>query len=507
MKSEIDGLLSQGTWDLVDLPVGRKAIKCKWVYKLKLDKNGDVERYKARLVAKGFTQVQGIDYEDTFAPVTRLESWRYLVTLAAILDWEIHQIDFDCAYLNGVLDEELYMEQPEGFMVIAGKVCHLRKAIYGLKQAGRQWFLMLRACLKELGFVCHDTGDISIFVHRRQGGPLKILVVYVDDLTMMGNSLDLITRTKEALKGKFQLKDLGELKHYLGIHITWDRGSKLIYLDQEVYINSVLKRFGYKNCNPVDTPLASGIQLEKNEENLASCPPDRVHLYRSLLGLLMYASLGTRPDITFAVARLCQYQSNPSTIHVAAAQRVLKYLHGTVHLQLCLGHDSEYGDVLVGYTDADFAGDKDNSVSTSGWAYFLGRSSICWSSRKQRSVAGDTFSTEYFAADEACKQLKWLEIFAEQIEHPLKLPVVLHCDNKSAVNASRSPHVKHRTKHICVRAHSVHECFETGLVTLVRIPGVDNPADILTKPLPADAHARHTATLGLVLYRLAKGEC
>ncbi|GJE99426.1 Ty1/Copia family ribonuclease HI [Phanerochaete sordida] len=221
----------------------------------------------------------------------------------------------------------------------------------------------------------------------------------------------------------------------------------------------------------------------------------------------MYAALGTRPDIAFAVNRLSQYQSNPSTTHLAAAHRVLRYLRGTSHLRLCLGHDDQYEDDLVSFTDADFAGDKDNSVSTSGWAYLLGRGAVSWSSRKQRSVAGDTFGAEYFAANEAVKQLKWLEIFAEQIEHPLNKPVSLHCDNKSAVDASRAPNVKHRTKHVRVHAHSVHESFVNGLVELVRIPGVDNPADVLTKPLPAEAHARHIATLGLVPYRLAKGEC
>ena len=164
MEAEIKGLQDSGTWELVDLPQGRKAIKSKWVFKLKLDKDGEVERHKARLVAKGFEQVQGIDYEDTFAPVARLESWRYLVALAANLDWEIHQIDFHQAYLNGSLDEEVYMEQPEGFVVAEGKVCRLRKAIYGLKQAGHQWFLTLKACLEDLGFICHDTGDVSIFI-------------------------------------------------------------------------------------------------------------------------------------------------------------------------------------------------------------------------------------------------------------------------------------------------------------------------------------------------------
>lgn len=507
MQAKISGLLEQGTWKLCDLPKGRKAIKCKWVYIVKRDENGDVEWYKVRLVAKGFTQVQGIDYEETFAPVARLESWQYLIALATLSDWEIHQIDFDCAYLNGELDEELYMEQPEGFVTDAGKVCCLCKAIYGLKQAGRTWFLTLRACLEDLGFVCRESGDVSIFVSRQRGGALIILVVYVDDLTLMGNDLTLIQQTKEALKERFKLKDLGELKHYLGIRVTRDRGSKLIYLDQERYIKDILCRFGFNNSNPAPTPLGTDLVLEKNPEDSDHCPADRLRHYRSLLGSLMYAMLGTRPDIGFTVAHLCQYQANPSLKHVAAAYRVLKYLRGTSQYRLCLGHSNELGNNLVGYTDADFAGDKDNSLSTSGWVYQLGRGAICWASRKQHSVARDTFDAEYFAADEAVRKLEWLEAFAEQIEHPLSKPIALHCDNKSAVDAATSPNVKNRTKHICVKAHSVHKNIDNGLLELMRIPGIDNPADILTKPLPADVHARHTESLRLVQYHLIKGEC
>ena len=473
-------------------------MKCKWVFKVRYQADGaSVERYKARLVAKGFTQIQGIDYEETFAPVARLESWRYLVALAAILDWEVHQIDFDQAYLNGTLDEEIYMEQPEGFVVEEGKVCRLLKALYGLKQAGRQWFLLLKSCLEDIGFVCHDTGDVSIFV-RQRGGAHEILVVYVDDLTMMANSLHLIVETKQALQGKFRLKDLGELKHYLNIRVTRDRGSRLIYLDQEVYINSVLKRFECHNSNPEPTPLAVSTKLEANPEDPSLCPQSRIKEYRSILGSLMYAMLGTRPDIAFAVSRLCQYQSNPSTAHMTAVRHVLRYLRGTSSLRLCLGHDDENGDDLEGFTDADFASDTDNSISMSGWAFFLGRGAVCWSARKQQSVAKGTFDSEYFAADEACQQLKWLDVFAEQIGRPLAKPVPLYCDNKSAVDASKAPNVKHRSKHTRVRAHHVHEQFQSGLTELVRIPGVDNPADVLTKPLPADVHARHIATLGLV---------
>lgn len=221
------------------------------------------------------------------------------------------------------------MEQPEGFVVAEGKVCRLRKALYGLKQAGRQWFLTLKATLEDIGFACHHSGDVSIFVHRRRGGDIEILVVYVDDLTMMGNSLALINKTKEALKGRFALKDLGELKHYLGIRITRDRGSHCIYLDQETYINSVLTRFQYDDCNSASTPLPPSISLVKSDEE---CPPERLQRYRSILGSCMYAMLGTRPDIAFTVARLCQFQSNPSQQHLNAAHHVLRYLRGTSDL-------------------------------------------------------------------------------------------------------------------------------------------------------------------------------
>ena len=507
MNDEFKGLVAQGTWEIVDLPPGRKAIKNKWVYATKLLPSGEVDRYKARLVAKGFQQVHGIDYEDTFAPVARLETWRYLIALAAQLDWEIHQIDFDQAFLNGSLDEEIYMEQPEGFVVAAGKVCRLRKALYGLKQAGRQWFLALAACLEKIGFVCRDTGDVCVFIRRSTGGEVQILVVYVDDLTMMGNSLELINQTKEALKGSFKLKDLGELKLYLGIRVTRDRGSKLIYLDQEVYIESVLERFGFQDCNPDSTPLKAGTVLEKNDADIKLANPSTVLLYRSILGSLMYVMLGTRPDLAWVVARLGRYQSNQSQQHLEAAFRCLRYLRGTAKLRLCLGHNTNGPNKLVGYTDASWVDDIDDAKSTSGYCFFLGRGTVCWASRKQRSVAKSTFDAEYYAAHEACQQIQWLDDFMRQIDHPLHHPVTLFCDNKSAVDASCALNVKHRSKHIRVYAHAVHESFDSGLVKLERVPGVDNPADIFTKPLDPAAFAKHLKNLGLVLCPLAQGEC
>lgn len=221
----------------------------------------------------------------------------------------------------------------------------------------------------------------------------------------------------------------------------------------------------------------------------------------------MYAMLGTRPDIAFAVSRLCQFQSNPTEGHVGLAKHILRYLQGTKHLRLCLGHHDTRNDQLVGFTDADHAADTDTSRSTSGWVFQLGHGAVCWSSRKQQSVATSTFDAEYFAAHEACQQLRWLDVFSEQIEHPLEKPVTLYCDNSSAVSASERPKVKHRKKHTRIMAHAVHESFENGLVKLERVATEENIADIFTKPLPKDLHEKHTLGLGLVQYRYAKGEC
>lgn len=220
----------------------------------------------------------------------------------------------------------------------------------------------------------------------------------------------------------------------------------------------------------------------------------------------MYAMLSIHPDIAYAVAWLCQFQSNPTKQHLKAAKHILQYLCGTFHLRLYLGHNDNHDNFLVGYTDVDFAGDLNNSLSTFGWCYYLGRGVVCWSLHKQNSIANSTFDLEYYATHEACKQLKWLAIFAKQAGHPFDISMKLHYDNKSTVDASVASNMKHHSKHTHIRAHSVYECIQDGLIELVRILSVNNPADIFTKSLPTDIHACYTLALGLILYHLAKGE-
>jgi transposase InsO family protein len=329
---EIDALAKNGTWELVDLPPGRKAVKSKWVFKLKAD-----GRYRARLVAKGFTQIPGVDFDETFSPVARFESLRMLLALATLEDWHIHQMDVKSVFLNGVLDEEIFMEQPQGFITTGSEtqVCHLRKAIYGLKQASRQWNLQFHGVLTGLGFK-QTYADAGIYVcHQQEGdGPLFI-ILYVDDITILGASLQAVQRLKSDLSACYEMSDLGEIESYLGICITHDRSHKRLEIDQSGYLSDVLERFGMADASPHNTPLPTGADEHLKKFDGLATASDIKH-YQSLIGSLLYLQIGMRPDISFAVSRLAQYAANPSPQHLRLAQYVLSYLVGTVDTHPCL---------------------------------------------------------------------------------------------------------------------------------------------------------------------------
>ena len=319
---ELDALAKNKTWELVDLPAGRKAVKSKWVFKLKND-----GRYRAHLVAKGFTQIPGIDYDETFSPVARFESLRLLLALATLEDWEIHQMDVKSAFLNGVLDEEIYMEQPIGFITTGKetKVCHLKKAIYGLKQASRAWNLQFHGLLTGIGFK-RTSADAGVYTsHQQEGEGSLIVILYVDDITIMGASLEAVKRLKTQIAEKYEVTDLGEIESYLGVRILRDRPKKRLTIDQSGYIRDIIERFGMTDCNPHITPLPTGADTHLIKNTGQASPSDIKH-YQSLIGSLLYVQIGTRPDISFAVSRLAQYAANPNSQHLRLAQYYLTYL-------------------------------------------------------------------------------------------------------------------------------------------------------------------------------------
>jgi transposase InsO family protein len=490
---EIDALHKNDTWELTNLPPGRKSIKSKWVFKLKAD-----GRYRARLVAKGFTQIPGIDYDETFSPVARFESLRLLLALAALEDWEIQQMDVKSAFLNGVLDEEIYMEQPLGFITSGTetKVCRLKKAIYGLKQASRTWNLQFHGFLTGIGFT-RTHADAGVYVnHQRKGdGPL-IVILYVDDITILGSSLVAVDRLKDQIANRYEITDLGNIESYLGIRILRDRSNKRLTIDQSGYVKDILDRFGMIDANPNYTPLPSGADVHLIRYDGQASQSEITH-YQSLIGSLLYVQIGTRPDISFAVSRLAQYASNPSMQHLRLAQYVLSYLLKTQ--DMCLSYDGAKGDGLHGYTDSSLGDQTDDRHSTCGFVFLLANAAIGWASRKQRTVAQNTTEAEYMAMADASNQGVWYRSFLRELGYDVNAPIPLHCDNKGAVDLALNPVTGRRSKHIEIRHHVVREYSESGQISLIRTPTAEMVADGFTKSLPRALLQRFNLDMGLTM--------
>ncbi|KAL7278680.1 hypothetical protein ACG7TL_007682 [Trametes sanguinea] len=474
-KAEYDSLMENKTWVLVPRPKDRQVVANRWVYDIKHD-----GRYKARLVAKGFTQVWGEDYHETFSPVARFESIRYLLAHAALEDWDIESMDVKTAFLNGDLEEEIYMEQPEGW-VVRGKenyVCLLKKAIYGLKQASRQWNLKIHKSLLDLGFT-RTYSDAGVYVYRRQGGEkVTIVVLYVDDLLLLGDDRQHIKQVKDALKKQYKMTDLGAVKRFLGLRISRNRTIRRIDIDQEEYIQSVIERFEMADCKPSRTPLPAGAVLESSEQPEPASDSFRQR-YQSLIGSLLYAALGTRPDIDFAVNRLSKYNANPSDAHWHYAKYVLRYLQGTKHFRL--RYDGASNDGLLVYSDSDWGEDRDNRRSTSGYVFLMAGGAISWASRRQPTVSLSSTEAEYLAASDTCRQIAWLRTFGTELGDDMSRPTPLCLDNQGSIFLGVNPVVERRTKHIDIRHHYIREQIELGKVEVFFVATKDQLADPLTK--------------------------
>jgi hypothetical protein len=491
MDTEMKGIERNETWKLVPRSeaADKKVVKCRWVYRTKKD-----GLKKSRLVAKGFSQTHGVDYTETFAPVAKFTSVRALLALAANEDMEIHQMDVIAAFLAGDLKEEVYMEQPEGYEVIGDDgekmVCKLQKPLYGLKQAPRAWYTRLHVFLLRIGFT-RTNADHSIYVNMTTG---IILCIYVDDLLLFAHTRDEVERLKRQLSDEFDMKDLGEVERFLGMEVRRDRQRKLISLGQVSYINEILARFGMNDSHAVSTPVALGTKLEPtggDDEQFDS------HTYSSAIGSLMYAMLGTRPDIAYAVSMLSQFSANPSEKHWGAVKRVFRYLRGTSTYTLVYdGKKSVNG--IHGYCDSDYAGDIQTRRSTSGYVFLSAGAAISWSSKKQRSVALSTTEAEYVAMSEACKEAIWLQRLMDDLGRKLDGPMLLLSDNQGAIALVRNPEFHQRTKHIDVRHHFIRELVnDEGVINPQYCPTSEMTADGLTKALPRNSHDKGLAGMGL----------
>ncbi|KAK1631341.1 hypothetical protein QYE76_005656 [Lolium multiflorum] len=502
MKSEMGSMYDNKVWTLVDLPDSRKAVENKWIFKRKTDADGNITVYKARLVAKGFRQIQGVDYDETFSPVAKLKSVRILLAIAAFFDYEIWQMDVKTAFLNGDIEEELYMVQPKGFVdpKNADKVCKLQRSIYGLKQASRSWNRRFDKVIKDFGFIqCH--GEACIY-KKVSGSSVAFLILYVDDILLIGNDIELLSSVKGYLNNSFSMKDLGEASYILGIKIYRDRSRRLIGLSQSTYLDKILKKFRMDESKKGFLPMLPGKVLSKTQGPATAEERERMSQipYASAVGSIMYAMLCTRPDIAHAVSLTSRYQSDPGMEHWTAVKNILKYLKRTKDMFLCYGGDQEL--VVTSYTDASWNTDPDDSKSQSGYVFILNGAAVSWASSKQCTVAKSSTESEYIAASEASSEAVWMKRFIVELGVvPSALdPLVIYCDNMGAIANAQEPRSHKRLKHIKLRYHSIREYIEDGEVKICKVHTDLNVADPLTKALPRAKHDQHQNAMGVSCY-------
>jgi hypothetical protein len=457
MQEGMNSLASKQTWTYVPRPLNCKVIPVRWVYAVKQDVLGQLQRFKARVVAKGFMQIEGIDFFETYAPVCNQVTRRMVYSLAASESMHMHHLDVKTAFLNGVYDETVYVEQPPGFVSgLKDVVCKLNKALYGLKQAPRAWHQALVKVLTACGFVA-SKADPGLFIKSTASGKLVYLTTYVDDMLLSSKSLTAVEDVKAYLGKEFKIHDLGEATHFLGNMITrdWEKGT--IRVSNPVKIKELLEEFKMSDCRPVLTPMdksfviASKAAVEGVKGGSGTLLGEG-HRYPELVGSLLYLANTTRPDITLAVGILSRYRAAPTTAHWAAGMRVLAYLKGT--LDLGLEYSKKQSSDLLGYVDSDYAACLDTRKSTLGYVFMLNGAAVSWSSKKQKSVASSTVEAEYMAFHQATKEALWLSLLLREMLK-VDMPVTLYCDNAGCLANLRNHMSSVYTKHIDVAYHSV----------------------------------------------------
>nr|GEX61724.1 copia-type polyprotein [Tanacetum cinerariifolium] len=402
MLNEMESIKKNKTWELTSLPEGCKAIGTKWIFKTKLNEKGEIEKHKARLVAKGYSQQYGIDYTEVFAPVARLDTVRSILATAAQKHWEVFQLDVKSAFLQGNLEETVFVQQPVGFEVKGAeeKVYKLNKALYGLKQAPRAWYSRIESYFIKEGFK-RCSSEHTLFTKENEGGTLLIVSLYVDDLIYTGNNKRACEEFKSSMMTEFDMSDLGKMRHFLGMEVL--QNNKGIFICQRRYAKEVLERFGMENSNPVGNPIVPGTRISGDKEG-RKVDPTR---FKQLVGSLMYLT-ATRPDITYGVSLISRYMESPTEMHWCAAKRILRYIQGTTEFGILYKRGGEKS-TLVAYSDSDFAGDLDDRKSTSGSVFLLAGGAISWSSKKQPVVTLSTTEAEYIAAAACACQCLWLK--------------------------------------------------------------------------------------------------
>ncbi|KAH9664737.1 Integrase catalytic domain-containing protein [Citrus sinensis] len=424
MNEEMATIVKNKTWEMVNLPNGKETIGLKWIFKIKYNEDGSVQKYKAWLVAKGYSQLRGVDFTETFAPVARMETIRTVLALAAQIELNVFQLDVKSAFLNGEIEEEVYVEQPKGYEV--------------------------------------------------KGTDFLIVCLYVDDLIYCGTNLKMVEEFKKSMLDEFEMTDLGLMKYFLGIQVKQARGK--IFFCQEKYVEDLLKKFHVFKCKPAPTPMGLNEKLKHDEKEEKA----DARIYRSLVGSLIYLT-NSRPDILHSVSVLSRFMNDPRKSHYIAANRILRYLQGTKKQGIM--YEKEDNCKLVGFTDSDWAGSLDDRKSTAGYLFCLGTNVISWSSRKQKSVTLSSAEAKYIAATESACEAVWLRRILKDLQFNQDAAITIYCDNMSAIALTKNPVFHAKSKHIELCYHYIRDLVSKGEVNMEFISTNEQPADFLTKAI------------------------
>jgi hypothetical protein len=507
MDKEIKSIKDHQTWELVPRPRNQKVIGSRWIFKIKRHADGSIERYKARFCAKGYTQKFGVDYSETFAPVVKHTSIRTLFALAAKMDLEMYQFDVNTAFLYGIIDADIYMEQPDGYIDEDHQdyVCKLKKSLYGTKQAARQWNQRLHEHMRVHGFN-RTEADHCVYI-RTQGKEFVVIVIYVDDLIVLAKTKQSIDQVSKQLKAEFDIKELGEVTFCLGIQVKRNRSRKTIEINQEAMIDRVAERFKVEDCKPTHLPADANsklIRMKSEEGEKASGMP-----YRELVGSLMYIMVCTRPDICNAVGEVSKFCEDHGSDHWIAALKILKYLKTTKTLSLVF--NGMKNEEMVAYADASWASDQDNGRSVTGYVVLVNGTSVSWKSKRQPTVAMSSTEAEYMALFAVVQEVIWMRRLLNQVlfceNGQVQEPTIVYQDNKSTILLANNPSQHSRTKHINTKFHFTRDQVNEGTIKIVYKSTEDMVADVLTKAVSRVKLKKHAEAMGMKTCGVHGGGC
>lgn len=480
MQEEIKTMKERNVWTLVPKKENDKVLGCRWVYTTKQDANGRVERYKARLVAQGFRQIRGMTFDEVFSPVVNFSIIRLMFSVLVCLNkWKHVQCDIKCAYLYAPLRERILMQQPPGFEIDLGKVCLLNKAVYGLKQSGREWYFELHKTLNSLGFEKLNWCNCAYTFKQNVA-----LILYVDDMVIFGSDSEKIEYVLSLLRKDFDIKVLGKTRKLLGVEFR-EKDYK-VRIHQQTYIEKLCESYEKYFFSISSLPIAKGAIYSKNQSPKTQQEIDEMskYPYRSLIGSLAFLANRTRPDIMYAVNIFSQYQENPGIAHWLGLLKLLGYVKATSHFQLDISKIENMD--IIAYSDADYATNKDDRTSMGGQILFIDSSPVAWRTFKIKCICLSSMESEFVALTETAKELIWLKRVTDECIKQLKIKgnsnlCTLFGDNQASLDFVKSPIENYKTKHIDIRLFFIRDLVYKKLFQLRYIQSKLNLADVFTK--------------------------